>query len=147
MMKTSCLVCKPQHSSALMVVRNFSSGALPEPVIVSGTPDYLVETDQGEGQQEVELHEVAQGWFEVVIVAKLHRVPSLDSCIKHHSSVSVVVGGVVLLPDKLTLQSIPQDTSSFLQQSLSSGCSASNRHLYYSETQSFNIYIDLDFNK
>ena len=115
MMKTSCLVGKPQHSSALMVVWNFSSGALPEPVVVCGTPDNLVETNQGEGQQEVELHEVPQSGFEVVVVAELHGVPSLDSRVKHHSTISVVVGWVVLLSDKLTLQCVSQDTSSFLQ--------------------------------
>ena len=50
-----------------------------------GAPNNLIQGDTREGQKKVELHEVAQGWFEMVIVAELHGVPSLNCRIKNHS--------------------------------------------------------------
>lgn len=51
---------------------------------VGWTPGDLMEGHEGDGQKEVELHEVSQIRTKVIIVAELHRVPPLNCSIKDH---------------------------------------------------------------
>ena len=78
------LVVEPVLSPGCTVVRHLPSGHHLQVLLVGGTEAQLVEAGHGDHEEKRELGKVAQGRFEVVPVAELHRVPSLNGRIKHH---------------------------------------------------------------
>jgi len=103
---------------------------------VGWTPGDLMEGHEGDGQKEVEFHEVSQIRTKVIIVAELHRVPPLNCSIKDHPSVSIVVGRVIFLSQKFTFQGIPKDSPPLLQHGLGSWSSTANiLRCFFSETK------------
>jgi len=67
--------------------------------------ELVVEEDRDEGAH-AELHEVGEGWLEVVAISKLESVPPLDSSVKDKASFGSVRLRVVLLPTILTVLSV-----------------------------------------
>jgi len=90
--------------------------------------ELVVEENRDEGAH-AELHEVGEGWLEVVAISKLESVPPLNSSVKDKASFGSVRLRVVLLPDVLSLQGGPEKPAPLLQQGIGPGSSSSNRHL------------------
>ena len=78
------LVVEPVLSPGCTVVRHLPPGHHLQVLLVGGTEAQLVEAGHGEHEQKAELGKVAHGRLEVVAVAELHGVPSLNGRIKHH---------------------------------------------------------------
>ena len=101
----TCLLLEPEKSPGRMVVGNLTLSEIPlkggiseyfskifiysisllEVGGVSRTKSDLGEGDHWESEEKIELHKVSEGWLEMVSVAELHRMPSLNCSVKYQS--------------------------------------------------------------
>merc|ERR1719180_201254 len=93
------------------------------------SPTELVVEEHWDDATAGVLHEVGEGWLEVISIGELKCMPPLHSSIKDETSLGRVGLWVVLLPDVLSLEGSPQDSSPLLQQGISPRGSTTNRHL------------------
>ena len=68
---------------------------------------------------------------------------------KSLTSFGIVVGWVVLLSEKFSLQRISQNSPTFLEESLSSGCPSTNRHsgLCLEQDKVYLVFTNSNLNK